>query len=125
MAIDWDEKRRALISTAMARFPVSSGRCAALARVVFEASKDDDPDTEGLQVVPRNAARYVVPKHPEKPRWFSHTLVQTKLHRVDALTGVDGCPAPGYLERHWEYPDALDLKRVDLYAIDPDIEDDS
>jgi len=66
-----------------------------------------------------------VPKHPHVPIWYSHTLVTTREHNIDAITGVDGYDANGYLEQYWEYHEALIVQSVDVDTVDPGIEDDN
>lgn len=59
------------------------------------------------------------------PYWFSHTLVETRNHDVDALTGPEGHAAEAYLERYWHFHEQLDVREVDVETIDPGIEDDA
>ncbi len=127
MAVDWNESERATVEDGIRRFPVASGRCAALARVVFAVGQERDAATRGRQVRPskKSAARFVVPKVPHPPRWGSHTFVEAHEHAVDALTGADGCSAPAYLETHWQYADHLEVHDVDVDAVDPGIQDES
>ncbi len=122
MALTWSDDELVAIERAMKSHPIESGRCAALARRVFELAERTDSSTHGLQVLPKTPARFVVPKLPHPPLWYSHTLVSTRHHRVDALTRAPGCEEASYLERHWEYPEALRVDRVDVYEIDPGIE---
>lgn len=70
----------------------------------------------------RSAARWVVPKLPDPPRWGSHTLVETEAHAVDALTGAGGCDAQNYLATHWQYADNLEMHDVDVFSVDVGIE---
>ena len=125
MAVGWNERERATVEDGVSRHPVASGRCAALARVVFAVGWQRDPATRGRQVRPpkRSAARFVVPKVPHPPRWGTHTFVESHHHAVDALTGADGCSALAYLDTHWEYADHLEVHHVDVDAVDPGIED--
>lgn len=125
MGVGWNDQERADVEDAIERYPVESGRCAALARVVSRVGRARDPQTRGLQITPRqgSAARFVVPKHPAPPRWGSHTFVETHAHAVDALTGVDGCAESIYLASHWQYTDALEVRAVDVDAIDAGIQE--
>jgi hypothetical protein len=124
MSIDWTKEERVDVAQAIAEHPIGSGRCAALARVVFKTGAARDPNTKGRQVRPprTSAARYVVPKVPHPPQWCSHTLVDTHAHSVDALTGPDGCEKASYLEQYWEYPEYLEVIDVDVFGIDRGIE---
>lgn len=125
MAVPWNEDERARVEEGIRQHPVPSGRCAALARVVFMVGQERDAATRGRQVRPprMSAARFVVPKVPHPPQWVSHTFVETHAHAVDALTGASGCPAAAYLETHWEYPDHLEVHDVDVETVDPGIQD--
>jgi hypothetical protein len=125
MAIEWTENERATVEDGIRRYPVESGRCAALARVVFAVGRERDAATRGLQVHPlkKSAARFVVPKVAHPPRWGSHTFVEAHERAVDALTGAEGCPAPAYLATHWEYADHLEVHEVDVDAVDPGIQE--
>jgi hypothetical protein len=124
MALSWRALQRGEIEAALRRFPAESGMCAALARVVWTVARPEDRDASGLQVRPRGAAPYILPRHPRVRVWHSHTLVRTREHHVDALTGVDGCEAGRYLESHWFHPEALQLAVVDVRAVDPGVQHD-
>lgn len=125
MAIDWTADERPRVETAVAAHPVKSGRCAALARVVFAVGCERDAETVGRHVRPRGAARFVVPKHPDARLWWSHTFVETHGHAVDALTGAGGHPADAYRAEFWEFPETLSWSEVDVSTIDPGIQVDS
>jgi len=127
MAVGWNDNERARVEDGIRQHPVTSGRCAALARVVYAVGHERDPTTRGRQVRPptKSAARFIVPKVPHPPRWGSHTFVEAHAHAIDVLTGVEGCPAPRYLETHWEYADHLEVHDVDVDAVDRGIEDGS
>lgn len=123
MAAPWTSDERDEIVAAIDQHPVASGRCAALARIVFEVGRRRDEDTRGCQVRPRNRARYVLPKHPAVPRWHTHTYAEAHCHAVDAMTGAEGCDPSVYLERHFHYANALEVVEVDVHQVDPGIED--
>ncbi|MBK8213704.1 MAG: hypothetical protein IPK71_08135 [Myxococcales bacterium] len=125
MSVDWNDDERSEVEGAIKRFPVESGKCAALARVVARVGISRDPSTRGRQIKPRGAARFVVPKHSDPPRWVSHTFVDTHRHVVDALTGASGCPSASYLATHWEYADALTVQDVDVEMVDPGIQEET
>lgn len=122
MSLDWDAQEKQGIEAAIAAHPIGSGQCAALARRVHAIAEPRDPKTHGLQVRPRRPARFIVPKSPAAPRWFSHTLVATRAHAVDALTNAAGCLTTDYIETHWEYPDQLIIEKVDVFTVDPNIQ---
>jgi len=108
----------------MLRWSVTRSRAgAALAREIHRIARPRDPDTRGLLISPRGAARFVVPKHTPRPLWGSHTLTATVGHHVDALTGTGGTSANDYLEEHWEYPEHLNVQEVDVFEVDPGIQD--
>ena len=89
MAVPWNDEDRKVVDAGMARHPVTSNRCAALARVVFTVGHPYDMHTRGVQVrIPRtSAARFLDPKVPHPPRWEKHTYVETQAHAVDACRG--------------------------------------
>ena len=113
---------RRTIEAALKRFPAESGMCAPLARVVFAVAKPSDPAATGLQVRARGTARFILTKHPAVHVWHSHTLVRTKAHHVDALTGPAGCEVEEYLDVHWSHPEALEMLEVDVSAVDPGVQ---
>lgn len=123
MAIPWNDTNRLSVAQAIADHPIDSGRCAALARRVLAVANPGDPAARGVQLKPRAPARYLVPKHPDVPYWCSHTLVETREHDVDAITGPDGHRADAYLESFWHFPDRIEARTVDVATIDPGIED--
>lgn len=122
MGLPWLEQQRSEIEAAMRRFPAESGMCAPLARVVLTVARPGDPEAIGLQVQPRSAAPYILPKHAKVRCWYSHTLVRTQAHHVDALTGADGCEHQRYLEVHWQYPGELQFRDVDVFSVDAGIQ---
>lgn len=122
MGLPWKLPQRRSVDEAMRRFPAESGKCAALARAVLKVARPLDADASGLQVLPRGSALFIVPRHPKVKVWYTHTLVRTRLHHVDALTGTDGCEQEAYLERHWQYPEGLELRVVDVDTVDPGIQ---
>jgi hypothetical protein len=122
VAIRWEPDERAQVEDGIARYPVESNHCAALARIVHRLASPRDDRTRGLQIRPKSPARWIVLKRGA-PRWASHTLVETQEHRVDALTGADGWSAAQYIEDHYRFPEALQAHEVDVYSIDPWIEE--
>jgi hypothetical protein len=124
VAIPWTDPDRLSVAQAIADHPIDSGRCAALARRVLAVAMPIDTNARGVQLKPRAPARWLVPKHPHVPYWSSHTLIETREHDVDAITGPDGHRADAYLEHFWHFPDRIDARTVDVATIDPGIEDD-
>jgi hypothetical protein len=123
MSVAWEPAERAEVETAVARFPLQSGRCAALARAVASVGRRRDEKTRGKQIKPVGAARFVVPKEPLERQWYSHTFAETHAHAVDALTGADGCASGDYLATHWEFPTHLRVTELDLTTVDPGIQE--
>ena len=121
MTIAWEPDEQGQIEAGIARYPAESNRCAALARIVYAVAQPKDERTRGIQITP-NAAPWLVLRKPLPKKWGSHTLVETQEHRVDALTGAGGCPAPDYLEAHFKHAAALLVRDVDVSTIDTWIE---
>ena len=71
---------------------------------------------------PRGSAPYMLTKHPAVHVWHSHTLVRTRAHHVDALTGVAGCEQEKYLDAYFSYPEALAVVDVDVSTVDPGVQ---
>lgn len=101
MGLVWKTDERDKINGALRRFSAESGKCAALARVVFSVAKRGDLAATGIQVRPRGSARYIQTKHPRVYYWHSHTLVRTRAHHVDALTGRTGARRRHISRRIW------------------------
>jgi hypothetical protein len=124
MAVDWTEQERTAIENGIAEHGIDTGRCAALARIVYRIAKPRDPDARALHVRPAAGARWLVPKEPRVPYWGSHTYVETEEHAVDAVAGADGHhPADRYLQDYWEFSATLRVSEVDPATIDPGIQD--
>ena len=123
MAIDWTERERAIIVQGIANHGLRTGRCAALARIVYGIAKPRDPNTRGLHLRPAPGARWLVPKAPHVPYWGSHTYVETENHAVDAIAGPDGHSAECFLQDHWEFWKTMRVSEVDVATIDPGIQD--
>jgi hypothetical protein len=118
VAIPWDADDRSAIEAGIARYPADSGHCAALARVVHRVALPRDERTRGLSIRPAGAARFLAVRKPLRKQWAAHVLVETQEHRVDALTGADGCPASDYLAEHFWFPERLAVHEVDVSTID-------
>lgn len=123
MALRWHHEQLARLEKALEQHPIDSGRCAALARRVHEVAKEGGDDPRGHFLTPR-AGRWILPKVPHPPSWASHTVTETRAHAVDALTGSGGCEMPRYLPDHWQYPDAIKVSSVDVFEVDPGIQND-
>lgn len=122
MAIPWKKAELRAVEQGIAKHPIASGRCAALARIIQRIAVTTDPAAHGIQLRPRGAARFLVPKLPHVPTWYSHTLVKTLQHKVDAITGAHGHAAGEYLEHYWEYHQNIEVICVDVEMVDPGIE---
>ena len=109
----------------MEEHPAQSGRCAALARRTYPVACKEDPQRpQGIHLKPRGGARYIIALAGAGIYWASHTLVETRQHALDALTGPDGFPVEEYLKNYFEYSDCIQyIGGVDLHAIDPGIQD--
>jgi len=120
--LDWSEDEDAVVS-AMNRFHIHSGHCAALARALKPLAMSRFGAARAIQLKPEEGALYLVPKDPTRlPHWRSHLYVETHLHAVDAVTGSKGHPAESYLGDFWDFPDFLVSREVDPDDIDPGLQ---
>lgn len=127
MAIDWSEQERTIIEQGIENHGIRTGRCAALARIVYTVAKPRDQGARAVHVRPAPGARWLVPKSREEgpriPYWGAHTYVETERHAVDAVTGANGySPADGYLQHYWEWSDMMRVREVDPATIDPGLQ---
>jgi hypothetical protein len=123
MAINWLEPELAAVQQAINANPIASGRCAILARKIRHIGSVRDNTTQGLQILPTSAARYLAARHPHAKRWAYHVLVSTHAHYVDAMTGAAGSDPARYLSNYFDYPDQLQVQAVDVTTIDPHLQD--
>lgn len=123
MAVDWTDDERARIVQGIATHGLTTGRCAALARIVFALAQPRDEHAHGAQLQPPSGARWLVPKAPHVPYWGSHTYVVTERHAVDAVVGPDGYEADRFVRDHWEFWETIRVSEVDPATVDPGIED--
>lgn len=123
VSIDWTPEERAKVEEGIARYPAESKRCAALARIIYRLALPKDEQTQGLQLYAMPPARYLELKRDSPRVWDSHTLVETTGHRADALTGADGCASEEYLEQHFEYHRQIHSRKIDVFTVDPWIEE--
>lgn len=123
MAIDWNDEERAVVEQGINDHGIRSGRCTALARIVFRVALPRDPETRGVHLKPKAPVRRLVSKKDGIPLWFSHTLVETQAHRVDAITGADGYPSEQYLDQCWHDHHTFEVLEIDVSTIDPGIQD--
>lgn len=125
MALSWKDDERQTIQAAIGKYPPPSSKCAALARVVFDVAKPVDAEARGVLIKPKGTARYIALKDPRAPSmWVKHVLVETRKHRVDAMTGSPGCEVQTYANTYLAYADYLTESTVDVRSVDPDIEED-
>lgn len=124
MGVNWTDDERQVVEIGIARHGIQSGRCAALARVVYRVAKPRDPHAHGVQLRPPEGAAWLVPKdHDRIPVWGSHVYVETQGHAVDAIAGPDGYPADAFVQDHWEWHDTLRVTDVDPETVDAGIQD--
>lgn len=122
MGVNWTDDERATVQRGIAEHGINSGRCAALARIVYAVAKPRDPEARGVHLRPAPGAVWLVPKPPHVPYWASHTYVETEAHAVDAITGADGYPVERFLSDHWEYSWTMRVSQIDPATIDPVIQ---
>lgn len=90
---------------------------------MYAIAQPKDERARGLLIRPVTPARFLAVRAPLRKQWAAHTIVETQEHRVDALTGADGCPAHAYLAVHFLFPEALFVGEVDVSTIDPWIQE--
>lgn len=124
MPLHWTPEQQQDLQEAMASYPATSGHCSALARRAFAiAHQADASTTRGVQLTPRGGARYLVARQGGGIYWYSHTLVETRDHDLDALTGPPGHDANTYLDHYFESVDLIEVRTdVDLTSIDPGLQ---
>lgn len=123
VAIAWTDDERETVAAGIARHGVTTGRCAALARVVYAVAQQKDPNARTVRMRPPKGAPWLVPKTSRIPYWNAHVYVETREHAVDAVTGSDGySPASAYVRDHWEFAAFLRIEEVDPATIDPSIQ---
>ena len=124
MGVDWTEKEHREIAEGIKKYDISSGKCAALARIVHRVAKAGARDARGVQLRCKKAVRFLVPRKPEIPCWGAHTYVETREYAVDVVTGPDGYKAASYVNDHWHWNDRFyEQVEIDVATVDPGIED--
>lgn len=123
MAIPWNAAQRRKVSSALAKYPADSSKCAAAARQLLPVAKEVHPGAYGIQLLPAEPAPYLLTTGGHR-KWYHHVLVEVIEHRVDALTGPSGDPARQYLALRFQYPDDIRELEVDVESIDPGIQSD-
>lgn len=121
MSVIWPAEQRGVVEEGMAKHPVSSGRCAALARVVQVAAGDAELAHEGLFLQPKWPAPYLPTKHGTLA-WHHHVVSVVETDCVDAFTGADGFARAEYLHQFFDDVAYIEQSRVDVSTIDPNIE---
>lgn len=115
MPLDWTLRQRAKVETVFAQHPVESKRCMEAARGVLPVAQQRDLHARARVL---RSDGLVLPR--EGPPWFHHHVATlTRSHDLDAFTGADGCPDEEYLERHWQFPDVLEWKDIDIMTEEP------
>lgn len=127
MPVSWSDEERIAIEKGIEAHGIDTGRCAALARIVYKLAKPRDQEARAIQVRPAPGARWLVPKPredgPKIPLWRSHTYVEIERHAVDAIAGSDGySPSDGYLQHYWQWADTMRVSEVDPATVDPGIQ---
>ena len=112
MALNWSPTQRSSVEQALRDFPLLSGECANLARRILPIAVALDPAAQALVIAPRRG-RFVC-QRGSSHRWFHHVTTATADHRVDALTGIDGCPKEAYLSAYFHFPEELQITPTDL-----------
>jgi hypothetical protein len=125
MAIDWTPSALSQIEEALRSHPADSGRCAAVARVVAKAAAANERTHEGLLIRPGTAARYLLLKDGSGHRWHHHVVTEVERQAVDVLTGARGHPQDSYLSTYFQFPHELETTPVDVFTVDPGIQEDS
>lgn len=92
---------------AMERYPVQSGECFKLATAVKKVAARRDKTAKIEFLKPSEGFRYLGAKSTEAALWVEHRLVNTRLHRVDSLTGAPGIESQQYLGTYYFHPEAL------------------
>jgi hypothetical protein len=124
VGVDWTDEERDVVEGGIAKHGLHTGRCAALARIVYSVAKPRDPYAHGVYVQPQAGAVWLVPKANSRiPYWGSHTYVETQEHAVDAIVGADGYPAGQFVRDHWEFADSMRISAVDPATVDVGIQD--
>lgn len=115
MSIAWDDTQGATVGASLAKYPMTSHRCADAAREILPVARQRDEAAAALLVEPLHPmARYVLPKHNPSPEWYHHVLVRLEDHGLDAMTGVPGHPYDTYLATYFVAPAAHRVSPVDL-----------
>lgn len=123
MAIDWTDEEREKVEGGIAKHGIQTGRCAALARVVYPVAQQRDPKARALRMRPPKGATWLVPKASRIPHWKAHVYVETREHAVDAVTRSDGySPASTYVKDHWDFAEVMRVEEVDPATVDPGIQ---
>lgn len=109
--IDWGDERRERVRDILHHHPAGSNACATAAREILPHAVAIDGRAHALVIEPKRGF-YVLPRNGLK--WTHHVTVEVARHRVDALTGVDGCPARTYLDAYFQFPEELRVRPVQV-----------
>ncbi len=112
--IAWSNPQRQRVDKILARYPITSNKCATAARKVLGLAVDLEAEAHALVVRPVGFAIYVQPKNLPV-RWAHHVTVSVSEHCVDALTGVDGHGRNTYLAQFFDHPDAHAIRPVESH----------
>lgn len=74
VTIPWKKAQLRAVNDGLKKHPLTSGRCAALARIIHKIAISTDPNTHGIQLRPPGAARFLVPKRADIPKWVDQRI---------------------------------------------------
>ncbi len=110
MTISWDSQQKHAIHGILGKYPPDSGQCFEAADEILPVAKECDETAQILQITSKTRAPYITPKIRLAKPWYEHRTTEVMKHCVDSLTGPDGTESDVYLETHWKYPDALNIR---------------
>jgi hypothetical protein len=110
MGVQWTEAQAERVRDAMREFPVDSGRCVELARVVLPIAQQRE---EAAELRKLTAKGWYMPTHNGPSDWVFHVTTQAEAHWIDALTGVPGHPSATYKESLFMYPDTIQDRKIE------------
>ena len=111
MGVRWTDVQAERVGEAMREFPVASGRCVELAKVLLPIAKEREAAAELRKLT---AKGWYMPTRTGPSDWVFHVTTQAEAHWIDALTGVSGHPMATYKESLFLYPDTIHDRKVDL-----------
>ncbi|MCA2977692.1 MAG: hypothetical protein INH41_02375 [Myxococcaceae bacterium] len=122
MSLDWKPTSASEIQRGIDTYPLESGKCAALARLVDRVAESESRARQGVLVVPKSPARFLIHRSGARLGWYHHVFTEVQEHAVDALTGAAGHPRHSYLSAFFSFDSELEMSAVNVLSVDPDIE---